>query len=291
MDSLELVRLSELMALTSGSPEVVIGLIDGPVNIDHEAFRNGNVRMLNGEAISGCAGSSACQHGTFIAGILSARRGSEAPSIAPDCTLLVRPVFSDAAPAGRLSSASTREIAEAIVECVNAGVRIINLSAALFGGSLIPDRDLGEALNFTAQRGVLVFAAAGNQGAVSGSTILSHPWIVPVVACDPIGQPLGQSNLGRSIGVGGFGAPGHNVASLAPWGATAVLSGTSVATPFVAGAAALLWSLFPRAAPLEIKRALRSSVAGRRKSIAPPLLNAWAAYEVLAGDRPKGVAS
>jgi hypothetical protein len=45
---------------------------------------------------------------------------------------------------------------------------------------------------------------------------LMHPWVIPVVACDPAGWPLEQSNLGRSIGSRGLGAPGQDIASLAP---------------------------------------------------------------------------
>ena len=75
-------------------------------------------------------------HGTFVAGILSARRGSAAPSICPDCTLVVRPIFPesggkrDGAP-----SASPRELARAIRDCIAAGSHVVNLSAAIQGGS------------------------------------------------------------------------------------------------------------------------------------------------------------
>ena len=287
MDPLELVRLSGLMALTSGRADVLVGLIDGPVALDHPALMSGNTRTLEGGATCRGVGSSSCQHGTFVAGILSARRGSEAPAIAPDCTLVVRPVFSDATREGLPPSASPRELAEAIVDCVQAGVNVINLSAALTGGSFGADRDLAEALDFTARRGVLMVAAAGNQGALAGTAIVSHSWVISVVACDRVGRPLAQSNLSRSIGVGGLGGPGDGVVSLAPSGEAAVFSGTSVAAPFVAAAAALLWSLFPEATVAEVKSALLAPTAGRRRMVAPPLLDAWGAYEVLAADRTR----
>jgi subtilisin family serine protease len=136
---------------------------------------------------------------------------------------------------------------------------------------------------------VLVIAAAGNQGAVAGSAIIRHPWVIPVVACNPAGWPLEQSNLGRSIGSRGLGAPGQGVASLAPDGDPAVSAGTSIAAPFVTGAAALLWSAFPDAAAVEVKGALLSSRVGRRMTVVPPLLDAWRAYEVLSGSRTRRV--
>ena len=92
---------------------------------------------------------------------------------------------------------------------------------------------------------------------------------------------MAQSNLSRSIGSSGLGAPGEEVVSLASDGAPVASGGTSVATPFVSGTAALLWSAFPRAAAVEVKHALLSSALGRRRAVAPPLLNAWGAYEVL----------
>ena len=75
--------------------------------------------------------------------------------------------------------------------------------------------------------------------------------------------------------------------SLAPEGVPAVSAGTSIAVPFVAGAAALLWSLFPAATAAEIKRALLSRPTGRRRTVIPPLLDAWGAYEVLARGRAR----
>jgi subtilisin family serine protease len=282
MDPLQLVGLPGLMALTSGSADLVVGLVDGPVELDHPDLATGNVRMVAGtQGACRDTGSASCRHGTFVAGILAARRGSQAPAIAPDCTLFVRPVFSEATPVGELPSATPRELAEAIVDCVEAGAQVLNLSAALAGGSFGADRDLTEALQYTVRRGALIVAAAGNQGALAGSAITRHPWVIPVVAYAGANRPMAQSNLGRSIGIGGLGGPGDGVVSLAPGGQPAVSAGTSIATPFVTGAAALLWSLFPAAVAAEIKSALLSVPGRRRTTITPPLLNAWRAYGVL----------
>jgi subtilisin family serine protease len=278
------------MALTRGRADLVIGLLDGPVALDHPDLANGTVRTLSGTP-GACRdpSSAACRHGTFVAGILAARRGTSAPAIAPECSLLVRPIFLEAGPWGELPSATPGELAEAIVACVDAGARVLNLSAALAGGSFGGERELGEALGYTVQRGVLVVAAAGNQGAMAGSAITRHPWVIPVVAYGRGGRPLTRSNLGRSVGIGGLGAPGEGVVSLAPEGQPAVWAGTSIAAPFVTGAAALLWSIFPGVAAIEIKRALLSSPAGRRRTVVPPQLDAWAAYEVLSGSRARAM--
>jgi subtilisin family serine protease len=288
LDPLEFVGLSGLMALTRGRADLVVGLVDGPVALDHPDLATGHVRKLPG-TIQACrdAKSAPCRHGTFIAGILAARRGARAPAIGPDCTLLVRPVFSEAAPVSDMPSATPGELAEAIVDCVDAGAQILNLSAALAHGSFGANRDLKEALQYTVRREVLVVAAAGNQGAVAGSAITRHPWVISVAAYSRAGLLMAQSNLGRSIGIGGLGGPGDGVVSLAPEGESAVAAGTSIAAPFVTGAAALLMSLFPSAAAAEVKSALLSAPAGRRTTVTPPLLDAWGAYEVLARGRAR----
>ncbi len=290
MDPLELIGLQRLMALTRGIADVIVGLVDGPVAVDHPDLAIENIRVLSDTGVA-CRDhrSEACRHGTFMAGILAARRGARAPAIAPGCTLLVRPVFVDTGPVGELPSATPGELAEAIIACVDAGARVLNLSAALAMGSVDVQGELGEALGYTVRRGVLVVVAAGNQGILGGSVITRHPWTIPVVAYGQAGRPLAQSNLRRSMGSRGVGAPGEGVVSLAPEGGSVAAEGTSVAAPFVTGAAALLWSAFPGAGAVEVKHALLSSLRGRRRTVTPPLLDAWRAYEVLSEGRARRV--
>ena len=97
VDFLNLVNLAPLMELSSGSGEIAIGLMDGPVAANHPDLAAESVREAAGEPRAGCAhsGNAACTHGSFTAGILSAKRGSPAPAICPGCTLLVRPIFKE----------------------------------------------------------------------------------------------------------------------------------------------------------------------------------------------------
>jgi subtilisin family serine protease len=206
------------MARASGKPEISIGLIDGPVAIHHPDLTSENVHAVQGRLSGMCtdAGNAACTHGTFIAGVLLARRGSVAPAICPGCILLVRPIFAEAASdVEQMPSASAGDLAEAIVDVIDAGARIINLSAALQGPSPRGERSLQEALDYALRRGVVVVAAAGNQGAVGSSAITRHPWVIPVVAYDLRGRPMVSSNIGSSIGRCGLGAPGEAIKSLA----------------------------------------------------------------------------
>jgi subtilisin family serine protease len=285
-DPLNLVRLTALMEVTSGRPEIAIGLIDGPVLVDHPELNSENVRGIDGSSDKGRCGrvnSVACMHGTFIAGILSAKRGSAAPAICPGCTLLVRPIFLDTVAARDLvPSAKPAELAAAIVECVDAGARLVNLSAAL---ALLPsaadERALKSALDYAAGRGVIVVAAAGNQALVGSSVITRHPWVIPVVGSDWRGRPLRESNLAHSTAERGQRAPGEGIASLSADGTAVPAGGTSVAAPFVTGAIALVWSECPDAGAARVRLAIRQAYSPRPRTVVPPLLNAWAIHEAM----------
>jgi subtilisin family serine protease len=287
-DYLDLIRLTPLLQRTSGRPEIKIGLIDGPVMLNHPGLATENIREVPGEFAGACAlsSSAACRHGTFVAGILTAKRGSAAPAICPGCSLLVRPIFREIDSAGgQMPSATALELASAIVETLDAGAQILNLSASLVQQSAKGERELESALNYAARRGVIVVAAAGNQAVVGSSVITRHPWVIPVAACDRQGRPLAQTNLGSSISRRGLLAPGESVTSSGPDGEPVTLSGTSVAAPFVTGTVALLWSEFPNSPAGELLLAVRGTQRQNRLAIVPPLIDAWSAHQFMLSRR------
>jgi subtilisin family serine protease len=284
MTPLDLVELTPLINRTSGSAGVTIGLIDGPVAMDHPELATDHIRKLsaNGDASCSQTDSMACLHGTFVAGILNAKRGSSAPAICPGCTLLVRPVFTETtASQMQMPSTTPKELAAAIIECVDAGAHCINLSLALAQPSSRDERELEQVLDHATRRGVIIVAAAGNQGTLGSTAITRHPGVIPVVACDSRGRPTKESNFGNSVGRRGLRAPGTAITSLGVAGKPVTMGGTSVATPFVSGAVALLCSAFPNATPVQVKFAVTQGFAPRRATVVPPLLNAWAAYQFM----------
>jgi subtilisin family serine protease len=284
MKPLDLVKLTSLTELTSGRPEIGIGLIDGPVAVKQSDFSAVTIREISGKQSGNCtqSNSTACIHGTFVAGILSANRNSVAIAICPNCTLLIRPIFAETTSGiEQMPSATPEELAAAIVESIDAGARVLNMSVALAQPSSRGQRELEEALDYAVKRGAIVVAAAGNQGTLGSSAITRHPWVIPVVACDLQGKPISQSNLGNSIAKQGLSAPGENITSLGVDNQPLTFGGTSVAAPFVTGAIALLWSEFPTATAAEIKLAITQAHRLRRTTLVPPLLDAWAAYQVM----------
>jgi subtilisin family serine protease len=278
----DLVGLPAVMERSRGSAAVTIAMLDGPVAVEHPDLAHARIRTLGDNAACTRASSYACTHGTFVAGVLIARPGSSAPAIAPECTLLVCPIFGESemtlGSTSGVPSATPGELAAALQASVDAGARVINISASLLYRPVGEERNLERALDAAANRGALVIAAAGNQSQLASSPLTRHPWVIPVAACSADGRVSELSNLGRSVGRGLL-APGERVVSLGSDGRPRMFSGTSAAAPFVTGAAALLCSLFPRAAGGMIRRALCGD--GVRRRIVPPLLDAWRSHHVL----------
>ena len=181
-DALKIVRLSPLMVHTAGKPEIGIGLIDGPVVADHPGLVRESIREIGIIRSGTCVQHAhpACIHGTFIAGILTARRGSGAPAICPNCTLYSHAIFTDRTMGGPLS-ATPRDLGMAILNCIAVGARVLNISAAVSGMVASGRQFLTGALDYAATHGVIVVVAAGNDRTIGSSILTRHPWVIPVV--------------------------------------------------------------------------------------------------------------
>lgn len=294
MDPLSQTRLDLLMSISSGSPDISIGLIDGPVDFSHPAFHGSKIRTVKNSQFNKCkaAGSIACAHGTFTAGILCAKRGLSAPAICPSCEIILNPIFrydpnnntnKISKDVMNLPSATPGELSNAIIETIDAGAKIINLSLGLSAPSLVSYDNLQEAYDYALQRGVIIVVAAGNQGSIGNISLISHGWVIPVAACDANGKLDPMSNFGPCIGKRGLMAPGVNIRSTYPGEQYTQMSGTSFSAPFVTGAIALLWSIFTKAAAERIIYSVIRAASNQRRgaSIIPPLLNAEEAFKLL----------
>jgi subtilisin family serine protease len=288
---LELISIDGLMRDSVGASDLVVGLIDGPVEASVPALQGARIRSLGGAGSAvACRSTSseACAHGTFVAGLLAADRALETPGLCPGCSFLVRPIFCEAV-AGTEScpQVTALDLARALVEVVEAGARVINLSLGLSNTAIRAQPELNEAIDFAMRRGVLLIAAAGNHGGIGHVPLFVHPWVIPVVACDTEGRFQPGSNTGPSIGRAGLMAPGLDIPGISSAGGVLRMSGTSMAAPFVTGTAALLWSLYPDIRAETLRQALL--LPGRpRRSIVPPLLDAQASRRVIANSSRTG---
>ena len=289
MDPLDQTNLQSVMSITKGEPNIIVGVIDGPVHLNHPAFSKSRIRTVKDSQISTCknASSIACIHGTFVAGILCAERGLSAPAICPNCEIILNPIFMEEKKTDKkdvlFPSSTPEELANAIIDTVNAGAKIINLSLGLSVSSMAEYDKLQQAYDYALHKGVIVVVAAGNQGNIGSISLINHQWLIPVAACGENGHLDPTSNFGASIGSRGLMAPGVNIMSTSPSEGTKYtrMSGTSFAAPFVTGSIALLWSLYPNASPAAVVYSITASSSFKRRSIIPPLLNVEAARNKL----------
>lgn len=194
--------------------------------------------------------SVADDHGTHVAGTIGAAWGNGVgvAGVAPAARIM---------PLKFLGSAggSSSDAVEAIAYAVDHGARVINMS---FGSDTYSDA-LCDAIAYAAGEGVVVVAAAGNNGrdtdlAPHWPSSCPEPSMITVAATDDADLLAGFSNRGAvSVDVG---APGDAIVSTLP-GGYGFRSGTSMATPHVAGIAAVLIGLRPGAEPWQVAAAIR----------------------------------
>jgi subtilisin family serine protease len=198
-------------------------------------------------------------HGTHVAGIIAAR--GALTGVAPDVTLYAYKVLSDQ---GWGAESSIIAALEKAVDpdgdpLTDDQIDIVNLS---LGGSGAPDSPISEAANNAMAAGVVVVVAAGNSG--SAYSTIGSPGnagqVLTVGASDNNGAIAGFSSRGPIPGKAyvkpELVAPGVEINSAKPGGSYVRLSGTSMATPHVAGGAALLKQLYPTLTPAELKTLL-----------------------------------
>lgn len=255
-----LTGLEELRTKTLGDPRVCVAVVDGLVDTSHPCFQGASLEVLSTLVQDqGTAGRMAA-HGTHVASLLFGQPGSEAAGIAPGCRGLIVPVFSD-----QRSYLPQIDLARAITQAVEAGAHLINVS----GGQKIEaggaDDFLEKAVRLCQERGVLIVAAAGNNGCDCIHAPAALPAVLAVGAMDDEGRPLPSSNWGAAYQENGILAPGASILGAKPGGGTYTASGTSFATPIVTGVAALLLSMQlvrgERPDPVAVKRALLESAS------------------------------
>src|SRR5882672_56203 len=217
-----------------------VAVIDGPYDAAALSGVLANVPVSLADGSCDFSPNSACDHGTFIVGLLGARQDALIPGVCPDCRLLHIPLFVDSIS----PSTSVDELATAIVKAVSAGARLINLSLAILGAERAINRRLAAALDFAETSGSVLVAAAGNHGRLAIGQLLTHPVVIPVVAADASQRLLPESNFGPTISSRGVAALGR-MPGYVPGGGITVMSGTSVAAAVATGILAQVWSARP----------------------------------------------
>ena len=199
-------------------------------------------------------------HGTHVAGTIAARgnNGVGVTGVAWN-TRIMACKFLNSGGNGLTSDA---------VECLDYVSRMkargvdIRLTSNSWGGGAY-SQALYDAIQDNGDKGILFIAAAGNSSLDTDlvpnyPSSYDHPTLISVASTDHNDQLSGFSNYGL-VSVD-LGAPGSSILSTTPGNEYAVLSGTSMATPHVSGAAMLTWAQHPAYNLLQVKQTLMATV-------------------------------
>ena len=258
--------------IVRGSPSITVAVIDTGIDATHPD--------LAGVVVPGAtfvsAPSSVCDpgstiddngHGTHVAGVIAANGNNGQGVVGAAFGVRILPVKAlDCTGTGLLS-----DVASAVIWATDHGARIINISL----GSSAAQSTLEDALKYAVGHNVFVVAAAGNCGVLSANcTVVNEPQYpgafpesFAVAATDPNDQHASFSNSGSYVAVS---APGVKIWSTTPTYSTtlsrsgspqtyAPFSGTSQASPLVAGIAALLLSREPGLTVAQLAARLRAT--------------------------------
>jgi type VII secretion-associated serine protease mycosin len=286
---------------TTKGKGVTVAVLDTGVDADHPDLA-GNV--LPGKDLVGFGAergdSTWARHGTGMAGIIAGHghgpdRASGVLGIAPQARILpVRVILEDGDPA-RKKARDTRggSLAEGIRWAADHGADVINLSLGDDSDSAHPEASEDAAVQYALGRGVVVVASAGNGGKTGDhvSYPAAYPGVIAVTAVDRYGN---RADFSTRRWYATVSAPGDHVILIDPdrhyyngWG-------TSAASAFVSGAAALVRAAHPGLTPAQIKTLLENTAeeapaGGRDDARGYGLVDPAAAIHDGAALKPQGL--
>lgn len=266
-----------------GTSQVVVAVVDTGVDIGHPDL---NDKIVAGYdfANDDSDPSDDHGHGTHVAGIIGAEtnNGQGVAGVSWGTKIMPVKVLTSSG-SGYLS-----DVVSGIIYAADHGARVVNLSL----GSSYYSSSLQSAVSYAYSRGVTVVAAAGN----AGNTTMIYPagctYAIGVGATDQNDAKASFSTYNSSVDVS---APGVSIAST--WyrgeGYYALASGTSMATPHVAGLAALIVSQNPSRTPADVEDLIKSTAVdlgspGRDNYYGYGRINLYEALSRLNIDHPNG---
>jgi len=275
---------------------ITVAVIDTGIDIDNPEF-TGAISSANFVVgVSPATGQDQFGHGTSVAGVIGARKnGSGTHGVAFESNLLS--IRADDIAGQRFSAAS---IAVSVNFAVAQGARVVNLS---LGGPFLPNATYQAALQSAVDAGVIIVAAAGNEGGEVATEALFPARLANCNATTEIctngfnaqGNMIAVGSVDLNNNVSSFSnpagdtasaflvAPGENIVLTRLGGGTRTGSGTSFATPHVSGALALVLQRFPtlsaaQAVDLLLTTATDLGASGTDTVFGRGLLNIQAAF-------------
>jgi thermitase len=252
------VSAPEAWNLTLGDPSIVIAVVDTGVDSSHPDLAS---KIAGEYSYVGRSAKDGFGHGTHVAGIAAAATNNDVgiAGMCPSCGILSVKVLNDQ------GSGYMSDVASGIIYAASHGARVINLS---LGGSGRSDT-LRSALQYAITNNALPVCAMGNSSSSSNTPEPAY-WhdCLSVIATDQNGVKAGFSNSGVKADVAAPGVailstmPTYPVTLTSTYGFSMnydALSGTSMATPMVAGIAGLVLSRNPSLTPAQVAGIIMAS--------------------------------
>jgi type VII secretion-associated serine protease mycosin len=252
---LDKVEADAAWKVNRGASSVVLAVVDSGIDPNHPDLRD---KLVKGWSAVGGSHNIKDEdgHGTHCAGIAAAASGNGMgiAGIAPNVKIMPVRVL-DANGEGE-----DKDIAAGVVWAANHGASVISMSV----GSYESTRVMRDAIAYAQKKNVLVVAAMGNDGNSQPNFPAQYKGVMAVGATDSRDRLADFSNTGNWISVT---APGVEILSTMPTypctstklGASKSYSkddGTSMATPYVAGLAALVRSRWPELSADQVKQTI-----------------------------------
>lgn len=223
----ENIETKEAWNRTKGSANVIVAVIDDGIDLYHEDLENNIIHpfdMVEGWDETIPVG----EHGTHVAGIIAGQidNYTGGAGVAPKTKIMPINVFEG-------DGAYSSDVIKAIYHAVDNGADIINMSLGSYYYSWLNQ----EAIEYAHDAGVVIIAAAGNDATDDPWYPAAYEHVVSVASTTSWDSPSYFSNYGSTIDIS---APGSSIYSTLPYDSYGVMSGTSMASPVVAGVAALI---------------------------------------------------
>ncbi|OGN97195.1 MAG: hypothetical protein A2Z77_06410 [Chloroflexi bacterium RBG_13_51_36] len=223
------VQAPQAWEVTTGSASINIAILDTGVDLDHPDLANKIISNVN---FSGSPTvDDVCGHGTHVAGIAAAmtNNGIGVAGLGYSAAIMNVKVMGDS------GTGTYSAIASGIIWAADNGADVINMSLGGSSASSI----LQDAVNYAWSKGAVVVAAAGNGGSTAPMYPACYTDCMAVAATDAIDGKASWSNYGDWVDVA---APGVCIYSTLKDNNYGYKSGTSMASPHVAGLAALVFA-------------------------------------------------
>lgn len=267
--NLDRINAPEAWAQGSTGQGITVAVVDTGVEYTHSELRNNiwvNTREIAGNGIDDDGNGYIDDvrgwnffdhnnnpmdlngHGTHVAGTIAAsNNGVGVTGVAYNARIMALRAL------GADGSGDVNAIASAVRYAVNNGAKVINLSLGGAASTVLRD-----AVEYATKQGAFVVMAAGNSGGSSpiSPANLADRWGIAVGATDSTNKLTSFSNRAGASVLNYVVAPGANVFSLGLNNTYVGMSGTSMATPHVAGVAALMLSANSNLLPDQMARIL-----------------------------------